>query len=639
MNFSKKFLKVVSVMLMVLILFPAIPSYAATFSDVSSTHWAYSNIEEMAKLKYISGYDDGTFKPKGTLTYLETMQLLSKLLNISNTEVSASKQAYNKLVTELDVPAWAQEAVMKCLYKGVITEAELRAAASKDMIRTGTNKRVGRLDISIYMAKAMGLEEEANNKAFVSLGYKDLLSIKSEYHKLLHVLIEAGVLSANGTGNGYFEPSSPLLREQMAKMMSAAYDYLQKNPQGTTKPEPTPGDTTDIITGTISKITKFDSAVTYISVKSKSGSESAYLIDTNTSIRLDNNTTTINSLYEGQIVEITVVKGTSTASTVKAQSTEKEISGIIKSLAPVSNRLVVEYKESSSTKTIELIVDKNSEISINGVDKDLYDLKTGDKVEVVIQNNLVVELEATPQAGEVEGVIADLETDTVSRKTVYYITIESSKGVKTEYELDEDANVRRNGKRADFTDLRVGDEVTLELEYGLVVKVDADVVEKDIEGFITAISSRLNTGTEITIKNKETNKEETYFLSRNATIKVDRQTASTFNLNVGYFVEAVVGSDEIIELLADSVGAESMIRGKVTSVNTRREEISLEVLNSDLAEYDYGDKITISVSDDVVISEGNYYNLDLDDIKKNMTLYIFGYYDGYKFIANEIQVR
>ena len=110
-------------------------------------------------------------------------------------------------------------------------------------------------------------------------------------------------------------------------------------------------------------------------------------------------------------------------------------------------------------------------------------------------------------------------------------------------------------------------------------------------------------------------------------------------MNVGYFVEAVVGSDEIIEMEADSVGAESMIRGKITKINTRRRKIELDILSSDLPEYTYGDNIEIKLSDDVIITEGSYDDWDIDDLKRRMTVYIFGYYDGSTFMANEINIR
>lgn len=634
MDFSKKFLRVVCLVLMVLILVPAMPSFAATFKDVSSTHWAYEYIEKMAKIKYISGYEDGAFKPKGTLTFLETIQLLSKLLNLTDDEVKKSKESYSKLVTDLKIPTWAQDAVMKSLYKGVLSESELKNAATKGLLDVGTNKRVGRLDISIFMAKAMGLQDLANNKSFVSLTYKDLYDIDAKYHKLIYVLVEAGVLSAEGTGNGYFEPSSPLLREQMAKMLSTAYDYLQKKPPVVTPP-PVPVVETETVTGVITKITKLGTN-TFLTVKSKT--EEAYLVDAKTTIKLDGKATTITSLFEGQSVKVTITKGTATAVSVEAENIEEDITGTIKSLTPASNKLVVEYVKDKTTKTIELIVDKNTEITLNGEDADLYDLNSGDEVNLLIENNLVIELEATAKFGEVEGIIVDLTTEGDTRNPVYSVTIENSKKVKIEYELDEDASIYKDGRRADFKDLKLGDEAVIELEYGLIVDIDAEMVEKDVKGSITKITLALS-GTQVTIKNKETNKEETYTLARNAIIKVDGVTKTINEVSLGYFVEMVVGGNEIIVLYADSVGAESIVRGKITSVSTRRNEIEIEIMTTDISDYAYGDEITIKVPDKILITEGLNNKLVFEDLARNMTVYIFGYYDGYEFTASEINIR
>lgn len=634
MNFSKKFLRVVSLVLMVLILIPAMPTYAATFKDVPSSHWAYSYIEKMANLKFITGYDGGVFKPKETLTYLETLKLLSNLLELDAQELSQSKQAYGKLVSDLKVPTWAQDAVIKCLYRGVISEAELRNAVSKGLLETGTNKRVGRLDISIFMAKAMGLEDEANSLPFVSLTYKDLLSINSNYHKMIYILIQAGVLSANGTGNGYFEPSSPLLREQMAKMLSTAYDYLQKTPQTPT----TPTQNTEAVSGTITKINKIGDN-TFLGVRTNSSTESTYLVDSKTSIKLDNKATTASSLFEGQTVEITMTKGTSTALTVLAKSIEEEITGIIKTVSPISNVISVEYTKDKSKIISQFTVDKNTSIELDGAAAALKDISINDEVKLVIENNLVIELEALSKSGEVEGIIADLTIEEVSRKKVYYITIENSKGKETEYEIDEDVVIYRNGKKANFEALKEGDEVDLELEYGLVVEIDADVVEKDIEGFITAISTKLNSGTEITISNRETGDEETYLLSRDVEIEVDGKVTNSFSLNVGYFVDAVIGSNEIIEIEADSSGAESMILGQITGVSTKRKEIDVEIRNTDVPKYAYGDKITIKLDSNTDVIEGSYYDYDIDDLSRRMSVLVFGFYDGYTFIASEIIIR
>ncbi len=205
---NKKITKSLSLILVLLILTSSIPSFAATFPDVPSKHWAYKYIEDMTKKGIITGHEDGKYKPNDSVSYLENLKLISGLITLSTEELNAGKMAYGSLLNELKIDGWAQEAVIKCLYRDVITEAELKEAQSKGLTSVGTKLRPSRLVISIYLAKAMGLEELANSKPVVVLPYKESLKIETKYHRLLSVLIDAGVLNPDGVGDGYFEPNT-----------------------------------------------------------------------------------------------------------------------------------------------------------------------------------------------------------------------------------------------------------------------------------------------------------------------------------------------------------------------------------------------------------------------------------------------
>lgn len=50
------------------------------FSDVTESHWAYGTVNKAAELNYLSGYDDGTFKPSNNITYAESCAILVKVL-------------------------------------------------------------------------------------------------------------------------------------------------------------------------------------------------------------------------------------------------------------------------------------------------------------------------------------------------------------------------------------------------------------------------------------------------------------------------------------------------------------------------------------------------------------------------------
>lgn len=631
---NKRFNKSVSIILILFILSSSIPSFAATFPDVKSTHWAYEHIEKMVKLKMIKGHDDGTYKPNDTVNYLENLQLISSLINLSAEELKAGKMAYGSLLTELKIASWAQEAVIKSLYKGVISEKELKEAQSKGLTTTGTRLRPDRLTISIYLAKAMGLEELANSKPVIVLPYKESLTIEGKYHKYLAVLIDAKVLNPEGTGGGYFEPKSSVKRDAMAKMLSTAYDYLQKNPVKPVEPEKPKEEV--IIKGTVVSVYS-DAIKTYVTVKDRYNSEKAYVIDSKTKITIDNKTGVVANIIKGQDIELITIKGDLTAIAVSVKSLEEKIEGIVKNSSYATNKITVEYTKDKLTKAIELPIDKNATIYLNEKKSDLYSIKNGDTVILTTNNNIVIEIEATSKVRNVTGTIKDV---TIGNRTkdVDYITIIDSKDKSYKYEIDPDVYIYRKNKSAKLEDLKQGDKVTLELEYELVLEIDADVVEKEIDGHITGISTRVGQGTIITIRNKDTGKDEEYTLSRDAYIRIDNVVASSYDLKVNYYSEILVEGNEIVEIYAESRSSNSTIIGKVTYIDTKRKQLEITVDSFNADGYNYGDLVTIYTKSDVIIKDISSNNFDLYDLRKGDIVNVIGAFDGATFIADIIMI-
>lgn len=57
------------------------PVKGVKFSDVSAGHWAYEAIAIAAKMGWIEGYPDGTFRPDATITRAEMMTLVNRALD------------------------------------------------------------------------------------------------------------------------------------------------------------------------------------------------------------------------------------------------------------------------------------------------------------------------------------------------------------------------------------------------------------------------------------------------------------------------------------------------------------------------------------------------------------------------------
>ena len=66
---------------------------AATFSDVDSTHWAESYINQMRRNKLLNGYEDGTFRPENEVTTGEYIKILAMALN-PNYEYKAPEEGH-----------------------------------------------------------------------------------------------------------------------------------------------------------------------------------------------------------------------------------------------------------------------------------------------------------------------------------------------------------------------------------------------------------------------------------------------------------------------------------------------------------------------------------------------------------------
>ncbi len=632
---NKKFTKGLSLLLLVLILSSSIPSFAATFPDVTTKHWAYAHIEKMVKLKMIKGNDDGKFKPSDTVSYLENLQFISGLITLTSEELNAGKMAYGSLLTELKIPSWAQEAAIKCLYKSVISEAELKEAQSKGLTTTGTKLRPQRLTISVYLAKAMGLEELANTKAVIVLPYKEVLDIEKKYHKFLSVLIDAGVLNPEGTGGGYFEPKSSVQRDAMAKMLSTAYDYLQKNPVKPVEPEK-PIETATI-RGTVMSIYS-DAQRSYVTVKDKSNLEKTYVIDSKTKITVDNKVGVLANIIKGQDIELTTIKDDLTAVTVNVNSVEEDIKGIVKSVSVSTNKITIEYTKDRITTSIELPLDKNASIYVNDKKGGLYDIKAGDSVDLITKNNIVLEIEAKSKLTEVEGIIKDITKDTKGDTTKYYIKITNSKDETKEYEVGIKADIYRKDRSAKIEDLKIGDSAILDLEYDIVIEIDADVVIKKIEGHITGINTRFGQGTIITIRNKETNKDEEYTLSKDVYIKIDNVVANSYDLKINYFANLIVEGYEIVEVYSESRSSNNTIIGKITYIDSKRYQFEISVDSFNQEGYKYGDLINVYTKSDVIVRDIYSSNLELKDLRKGNVVNIIGTYDGSNFSADIIMI-
>ncbi len=76
-------------LIVILVVVMAQPTFAADFSDVKDTNWYADDLDLMVEMGVISGYEDGTFRPQNPVTYGEFSKMLCSLTGTEVAEKTA----------------------------------------------------------------------------------------------------------------------------------------------------------------------------------------------------------------------------------------------------------------------------------------------------------------------------------------------------------------------------------------------------------------------------------------------------------------------------------------------------------------------------------------------------------------------
>ena len=129
---------------------------ASAYSDVASSDWFNDNVKAVSEAKIINGYEDGTFRPYGNVTYAEALKITSAVhANLTNNWAALE----NTTVIEDDYKDhWAGKYVTYAINNGILS--------SKLPVRD-FDKAMLRVALSEYIANALpnSLTTEINDFA------------------------------------------------------------------------------------------------------------------------------------------------------------------------------------------------------------------------------------------------------------------------------------------------------------------------------------------------------------------------------------------------------------------------------------------------------------------------------------------
>ncbi|CAM3876087.1 S-layer protein [Bacillus luti] len=186
--------------------------YGYVFDDVPPSYWAYKDIKRLKEMKIVSGKGNGIFGPEDRLT---REQFLSMIVLQQGYKIVKDQETFK------DVPKskWSNQYVETAIKEGIIEKKEYGDNFKPE-------QEIPREEMAIIIAKVLKLKEVDEEIKFEDKGEF------TKNPKLIAALIHAKIIS--GYPDGTFKPKQTLTRAESTAVVSKVIDYK--------KDEPTTGD-------------------------------------------------------------------------------------------------------------------------------------------------------------------------------------------------------------------------------------------------------------------------------------------------------------------------------------------------------------------------------------------------------------
>ncbi|MBZ2174963.1 S-layer homology domain-containing protein [Schnuerera sp. xch1] len=523
---------VISLILVFSFVFTGITAYGESmFTDIDSNHWAYDYIEKVVDLGIMDGYEDATFRPNETVNIVETLTYITRLLNIHEDEVVKMRDNYDTFLEEYDLSEEEKDAVAIALSANLLNEQFIE----NNLMIDGDVRKVIKTELAIYLAKAMGMEEQKKNTYIFSYNfYNDIEKIPETARPYINFLIDKGVLGKKGDGNGNFNPNQHVTRAVLAKMLSIAYNHMNGIPfivpeiiEEPTEPE---NQNYSDLSGIIVLMLR-----DYIFIDDGQKIDS-YTLEEDVEITINGEIASFDMLEEGMHVKASVLEN-NVIEAIGVDSDSNITYGTIDNMSLSETRMMVKTKV-GDIKTFNL--SREPEVVIDGNESYLYSLHEGDMVTVEALEDFALSIEAESKDGRVEGIIKEkiFEEECI-------LLVERKNGSTYRYAIDKDTIIDRNANEVTVKDLRIGDEVLISLTDGNVSTIDAKSVLGEDRGYIESIL--ISDESMLTIINDQGDKKS-YYISEDVMITLEDEKMSIYDLRLDDYVRLELESDEIVNI-------------------------------------------------------------------------------------------
>lgn len=546
------FKKIIATVLCAALLLSPLSVFA--FDDVNPEQysWAVNQINEMADMKIINGFEDGTFRPSEGVTRVDSLLLISRILGATDASedeiITLAENEYFKDVNTLGYPAY-QKNLAYLLYRGVFTPNAMRTFLGNGMGK----EPLKRYEAAALMVKMAGAEDKLLDADSIILPFTDKDSIPASAIAQVYYCYQNGLMK--GVEDNKFDPSGIVTRAQMAVLLYNAMKSLDFT----------------TVCGTVDSVDGFQNAITYTD---EFGNSEVF-----------NNTGDIRITKDTK--DITDLESISTGDLIHIHYSGKDII-LVETLTVLQDEVIEGYyagKGASSTiqkvsirdindsnKISNYILADDVRIYLDGEEVSPSALQLGDRIKVTIRDSRVTIINAAARKTTINGYINEFDFEGTGK-----LSIKLSTNKIVTYPLYEgDVSVTRNGDKVTMRDLKIGDKVTVQLEYDIIHVIDATSVKKTLEGKIEEIiissvapKIKINVGKEVI----------ECAMDNEIVITINGEEATIYDVRLGYAATVKTDSSTVMEVAITSTPTvESVnVMGTVTEVNTNYSSITLQL--------------------------------------------------------------
>lgn len=568
----------------------------AAFPDVTSQYgWASDAINSMADSGIIKGYEDGTFQPSKSISKLEGLVLISRILGFNDSENASfadeAAELYADTLGKYKIN-FGQREVSYLLLKGVLKADELDDYIGDDNYSVGLK----RYEVATLLTKALDAGDSLTSAA--SLEYKDADSIPASAKKYVKYVTDQGLM--NGMDDNTFSPNTDVTRAQAAVVLKK----LQNKTGYTFK------------SGTVAEM---DTVTGIIKLKDADGATFSHSLLPTVILRYDGERIAAGQIESGYYASVTYKNNEVYAIDFAPSNADELVCGALTSVNKSSTNptigvalLADDAVEPSSEKTTYKLA-SDVVITYKGESTGIVSLKTNSFVKLYIKSGKVKSIEAEDRVTNASGTI-----ESVSFSPKFSITVTDKSGDSADYLFKNDAAITRNGKSSDASQLAEGDVVSLTLDYGRISKMSATSKNTSKSGVITGILISSNPKLTLTVDGEDV----TYPISTSAVYSITGSaTNSIYDLRTNTVATVDIESNTITKITTTAATETLTVTGSVVSVTPAANvfQVSHTDVSTGVVQTD-----TVIVNSKTTIMDTNGKSRRISELKNGNNVTVYG---------------